>query len=174
VRSQSALALAVVGALALTLLGCAGRGPARRTPPPGALRISEIANQGDATRRASLRLVIEGLASDAASSPERALDRYELAIQVDPTNPYAFLALARHHVASGDPASAAPFLDQTLALVNAQGAFEPRLEAHLVGLRGAIDYGNGDLERGMQQLAHARELAPEVWGDGRLSADELR
>ena len=50
----------------------------------------------------------------------------------------------------------------------------PGVLVHLIGIEGEIEYATGDFERGMQDLAYAGELAPTIWGDGHLSAAELR
>jgi tetratricopeptide (TPR) repeat protein len=161
-------------AAALSALACAGwRGPARRPPPP-ALRLSQLGEEGDAVRRASLELVLEGLEADQQGDPERAASSYERAIQVDATNPWAFLALARQRSEGVDPESALPFLDQAAALLRAQGGVPPGAEAHLVGIRGVVLYETGRVDEGLVALRSARELAPRVWNDGRLSAGELR
>ena len=155
-------------------LGCAlpGGWDLRRGSVP--FRISEVVDQGDAARRASLRLVIDGLDADAAGLADRARGGYERAIQVDPTNPYAYLAIARHHVDGTDPSRALPFLDQAEALFRAQGEISPRVEAHLTGLRGEAFYVSGQIAEGVSLLERARESGSRVWEDGHLSATELR
>jgi hypothetical protein len=132
-----------------------------------------VAELGDPARLASLRYVIEGLRSDQVGDASRALGRYELALKVDPTNPYATLALARHHHELGTPISTLSFLDQSAAQLQSQGLFSPRVRVHLVGMRGAAWYSSGHIEDGLAGLAEARELAPYVWDDGRLEAREL-
>ncbi len=74
------LALAALWGACSSLPGALGRGP---------IRISELVEQGDAVRRASLQLLIEGLEADVDGAHARAKGRYERAIQLDPTNPYA-------------------------------------------------------------------------------------
>ena len=106
--------IAVALVLLVASVGCAGLGAGT-----GSLRISDIADQGDAERRASQQLVLDGLDSDINLLPDVALRQYETAIQVDPTNPYGYLAIARHHVDSEDPRRALPFLDQSEALLRA-------------------------------------------------------
>lgn len=163
-------------ALLMVLAGCAllpgARGPAGATVQP--VRISELVSVGDPARRASVGLVVEGLEADAAGERERASGIYERAIQVDPTNPYAYLAIARQHVEAGEPRWAASFLDQAEALFEAEDGPPPAVEPHLLGLRGQILYGEGEIAGGEAYLERARQLAPEVWMDGKLSADELR
>ncbi len=155
-------------------IGCSFGGGGRFAPRLGALRISEITEDGDAARRASTRLVLEGLDSDASGEGPRAESSYERAIQVDPTNPYAYLAIARHHVEGGDPEQALPFLDQADSLLEAQGANSPRVQVHLAGIRGEAHYSSGRIAEGVELLESARRLAPYVWRDGHLSAEELR
>ncbi|MEE9606956.1 MAG: tetratricopeptide repeat protein [Myxococcota bacterium] len=159
-------------ALALLLpalgLGCAsvfGTGP---------VRVSELTDDGDAPRRASMRLVERGLAADAAFQPSFALSRYERAIQVDPTNPFAYLALARHSLDGGEPERALEYLDQAEMFLQSQGQDSPRVEPHLDGLRGSALLAAGRSTEGVPLLDRARRAAPSVWGDGYLSADELR
>lgn len=158
-------------ALLLTLLaGCAGL-PFGRPPPP--LRVSEVADAGDAARRASQRLVLDGLDADERGDVERARGSYDRALQVDPTNPYAYLALARHRVEGTTPQDALPFLDQTESLLGVEGGIPPRLEAHLAGLRGEALYATGRVREAIPLLEKARKLAPSVWSDGHLAPEEL-
>jgi tetratricopeptide (TPR) repeat protein len=154
--------------------GCALRfaplpGEAGATP----LRVSDAMLEGDATRRASLRLVLQGLDEDGVGRSAAALSSYERAIQIDSTNPYAYLALARHEVDDARWDRALEALDQAELLFGSEPA--PGVEAHLAGLRGAARLGNGygDEEAGVL-LDRAGQIAPEVWADGRLSAEELR
>jgi tetratricopeptide (TPR) repeat protein len=159
-------------ALLLALaVGCASVG---RDGRDQALRISEVADAGDATRRASTRLVLDGLASDAAHRQRQALSQYERAIQVDPTNPYAYLALARHYADRSQPERTLAYLERSEALLSAQGAYSPRVEPHLLGLRGGALYGGATDDEAAVLLARASQMAPSVWGDGSLSPQELR
>ena len=156
--------------------GALGAGCALRFAPlPGAepaLRVSDAALGGDATRRASLRLVLQGLDEDSAGRDAAARSSYERAIQIDSTNPYAYLALARHEVDAERWDNALEALDQAELLFGADGA--PGVEAHLAGLRGAARLGNGYGDDGGELLDRAGQIAPEVWADGRLGAEELR
>jgi len=157
--------------LALLLaLGCATGG--RLGGGGDALRLSELADEGDATRRASLRLCVDGLDAASAGRSFAALGQYERAIQIDPTNPYAYLVLARHEVEAGDPVRALEYLDQSEMLLESENARSREVEAHLIGLRGAALRETG--RDGDGYLEQARRLAPAVWDDGRLSAAELR
>lgn len=167
-----------VGALglvaALGLAGCASAplpGALRREPT---LRLSEVADVGDATRRASQRLVLDGLEHDAASDPAPALARYERALRIDPQNPYAWLAIARHYVATDRPEPALRALEQAEILFEADGPIPPRVAPHVVGLRGAALRRRGRTAEGARLLLQAGDLAPRVWGDGALDARELR
>jgi tetratricopeptide (TPR) repeat protein len=144
---------------------------ALRSPEP--LRISQIAGQGDPARRASQRLLLQGLEEDAQGRARAALGQYERALQVDPTNPFAYLALARHEVEWGSPHRALEVLAQAETLL-ATDADSLRVEAHLVGLRGASLAALGRSAEAAALLARARSLAPAVWADGRLDAAELR
>lgn len=157
--------------LLVGLLGCAGSGTRQ---PEAPLRISELAEQGDPARRASLRMVQDGLLADGQSDPRRAQSRYERAIQIDPTNPFAYLALARLHIERGDPWNGLSYLDRSEVLMSSEGPLSPRVESHLLGLRGAALVALGRPAEGEPLLADARQLAPQIWEDGRLAADELR
>ena len=152
----------------LILVGCAGGGIFARGP----LRLSQIDSEGDPARRASLRLCLQGLESDADGHARLALSQYERAIQIYPTNPFAYLSLARYEVERGDPERALGYLDRAELLLDSEGARSPRVEPHLVGLRGAAlaQAGLG----GEEMLARAYDLSPSVWDDGQLSAAELR
>lgn len=120
-----------------------------------------------------MRLVLNGLEADSANAPDRARGSYEEALRVDSTNPYAYLALARHHAAVGDSESALSFLDKAASLFRAEGEPSPRVEPHLLGLRGQALYESGQVDAGLPYLQQAWDLAPDVWTDGRLSAEEL-
>ena len=154
-------------------LGCAVRGPGGRARD-GPLRISEVADEGDVTRRASTGLVLTGLASDAELKPRLALSRYERAIQIDPTNPFAYLALARHYADRSDPGRTLEYLDQAEILLESQDLNSPRVEPHLSGLRGSALLAAGGSTEAIPLLERADALAPSVWGDARLSPEELR
>lgn len=154
--------------LLFATVGCAGRGPGGEEP----LRLSELDGGGDPTRRASLRLCVEGLDADAAGHPSSALVYYERAIQVDPTNPYAYLSLSRHELDGGNPDAALDYLNRSEQLFGFEAMRSPRVEAHLAGLRGAAMNASG--HDGSAHLLEAYRLAPSVWEDGRLDALELR
>jgi len=160
--------------LLLSLLGCAL--PSVYFPSMGGegLHLSELSGQGDAARRASLRLVLEGLDADAAGNPDRALGLYEQALRVDSVNPYVYLAMARHFAEGENPDRALRFLDQSESLLAAEGETGPRVEADLVGIRGVVYAADGRSEEAAPLLERARRLAPRTWSDGRLSAEELR
>jgi tetratricopeptide (TPR) repeat protein len=166
----SAPQLQLAGVLLVLALGCATGG--RLGGDAAALRLSELTDEGDATRRASLRLCVEGLDAAAAGRSGAALGQYERAIQIDPTNPYAYLVLARHEVEAGDPVRALEYLSQSEMLLESENARSPEVEAHLAGLRGAALRATGSAGDGY--LEQARRLAPEVWDDGQLTAAELR
>jgi hypothetical protein len=161
--------------------GCAGRGYWVAPVRGGPLRISEVAGSGDPIRRASTRLVVEGL---GAGNPQRALSHYERAIKIDATNPYAYLALASYEIQWGDVERGSQSLSQAELLLESQQLDSPRVEPHLAGLRGRARIRMGrDLrtattrERasdGGSPLERARRLAPDVWGDGWLTAAELQ
>ncbi len=146
--------------------------PAPVPEPP--LTASASLGHYDARRDGSLRLVIEGLDADAAGEPSRALASYQRAVRLDATNPIAFLALARHHVASGDPEEASAFLDQARGLFESEGVMGPSVDVWGVGLRAWIDRAEGRDAEADSRFDTARELSPEIWRDELLSAEELR
>lgn len=167
--------------LAAASLACAGLQAGRGAPPS---RVSELASLGDPRHRASQRLVVEGLEFDARGDAARARSRYERALVVDASNPWAYLALARHHVEAGDGRAALSHLDQAEALFEAQEpASSPGARgavptsgslAHRIGLRGEALARVGRVAESRALLERAARLAPGVWGDGHLAADELR
>lgn len=165
------LAGLVVGWL---LVGCA---PLRVGPeePEEPMRLSELVGRGDPARRAGQLLVLRGLEEDGQARPVQARASYERALQVDPTNPYAYLALARHEIDAGEPERALAFLDQAETLLPGERDADPsRVESHLLGLRGAALLQMGRMAEGRALLTRARQLAPAVWDDARLDALELR
>lgn len=128
----------------------------------------------DSARDASLRLVVAGLDEDALGEPSRALASYQRAIRVDPTNPFAFLALARHHLEDGSLDEASAFLDQARSLFEAEQTLGPSVDVWGLGLRAGIERGRGQDDRADALFDRARALSPSIWGDERLSAAELR
>jgi tetratricopeptide (TPR) repeat protein len=135
---------------------------------------SAALGQGDARQDASLRLVIAGLDEDEAGRPDRALASYQRAVRVDPTNPFAYLALARHHLEAGSPTEASAFLDQARALFEAQDRLGPDVDVWGIGLRAGIDRAEGREDLAVTRFEAARTLSPGIWSDERLSAAELR
>ena len=100
--------------------------------------------------------------------------RVQRAVRVDPTNPFAFLALARHHLESESIGEAGAFLDQARSLFEAQGRLGPSVDVWGLGLRAGIDRLRGREDRADALFDQARQLSPEIWGDERLSARELQ
>jgi hypothetical protein len=169
-RASFVLLALLAGFAVACATGVAPR-PLQRVRP---LRISEVAGDGDPTRRASTRLVINGLES---SPPEQGLFDYERAIQIDATNPYAYLALAAFEIQWGDLEQGVQALAQTELLLDAEGLKSPRVEPHLIGLRGRSmlrSYDDVERSAGQSWMDEARRRAPEVWGDGWLGVAELR
>jgi tetratricopeptide (TPR) repeat protein len=121
-----------------------------------------------------MRFVLEGLDADDAGSADQAANLYERALQVDPSNPYAYLALARQRAEGPEPAHALPYLEKARVLLGAQKADTPSVEAHLCGLRALALEAAGRGEDAKEQMARAKALAPDAWADGRLDAAELR
>jgi len=163
------------GLVALLASGCAiVEGPGLGLLPTRPQTVSDAIGRYDAARDASLRLVIAGLDEDTAGRPSRALASYQRAIGVDPTNPYAFLALARHHLEGGSPDEASAFLDQARALFETQDGLGPEVDVWGVGLRAGIDRALGRHDEADALFESARSLSPSVWEDEWLSASELR
>jgi tetratricopeptide (TPR) repeat protein len=160
----------VLIALAVLWLGCA-QIPTATTPPP---RVSETVDDGDDQYRASQRLVLEGLDADDRGDPARAHSRYERALQIDASNPWVYLALARHYVDRGEPGRALAHLDRAEALLDARDPPSPGARAHCDGLRGAALALEGNETEARPLIDSAARAAPDVWGDGVLSAAELR
>jgi tetratricopeptide (TPR) repeat protein len=138
--------------------------------PTSGLRISELPPAEDPARRASTRLVAEGLATDG----RRAQGLYDRALQVDSSNPYAYLALARHHVEAGESERALDTLRRAEDLFRAYDLWSPRAEVHVVGLRGAALLELGRDAEAARFLGFAARRDPAAWRDGYLSASELR
>jgi tetratricopeptide (TPR) repeat protein len=160
------LITALAGALAL--VGC--QVPAGRGFPGEPLHLSQLAGTGDPARRASMRLVMAGLDADQRGRGAEASSSYQRALQVDPNNPYAWLALARQEVFDGDPERGLSHLDKAQALLGT----DERAAAHLAGIRGAGLVAIGKRPLGEPFLREARELAPGAWSDAKLDAAELR
>lgn len=157
-------------------LGCAGaRFPLPIDPFPGAdaWHFSEVIDEGDARRRASNRLVGEALSDEHADTP-RAVERIRRALQVDPTNPWAYLALAREQVGRGEYRAAWESLDQSEARARNEGEIPLGVRAHLNGLRGRTLIARQRPEEALPLLAEAEHLSPAIWSDQHLNADELR
>ena len=170
VIGTKAIAIALLALLGLA--GCAIQTPAIARSPT--LRLSEVATQGDATRRASLRLVIDGLTADARGEGQRARGSYARALQLDSGNPYAYLALARHHADAGEASLVVQHLARADDLFSPAQRASPRVEVHLIGLRGVALRLEGRSAEADRLLARAARSAPSVWGDARLGAEELR
>ena len=161
----------LIGAASLAI-ACAGGLSATRDAAP---HVSELAAEGDDQLRASQRLVLEGLDADERGDVERARSRYERALQIDASNPWVYLALARHYVEAGEPGRALSHLDRAEALLDAQGSgAAPGARIHCDGLRGAALALEGDRSNAQPLLDSAARSAPDVWGDGVLTASELR
>ncbi len=154
---------------------CRGGAPPIDDPFPDGLtwRFSDVAELGDARRRASNRLVGEALSESHADTP-RAPERIRRALQVDATNPWAYLALAREQVGRGEYEAAWAALDQAEARINAEGEIPLGVQAHLSGLRGRVLVSRDRSQAAFPLFAEAERLAPAVWDDQHLNAAELR
>jgi tetratricopeptide (TPR) repeat protein len=142
--------------------------------PEPSLRVGDLADDGDQVRRASQRLVLDGLRADAQNESERARGLYQRALQVDSGNPYAYLALARQSAAQDEPELALEYVARAEDLLATETTRSPGADAHLDGLRGIALTQTGETVEGEALLERAAQSAPDVWGDGRLDADELR
>jgi len=167
--------LLVAGSLSVAIAGstgCAGsRAPTVR-PAGDALRVSHWAERGDARRRASTRLVLEGLDVGGWGREAEATAHFGRAIQIDPSNPLGYLAMARQETFHGDPRRALEFLDKARATFG-RSADGMLATAHLRGLQGVSLAALGRRDEAARLLDQARALA-RVWSDDRLDAAELR
>ena len=159
--------------LVLVLFQAGCQTPAPPPDPVKPYKATDFVDQGDPARKASMRLVLQGLESDERHAYPAARAAYERSIQVDATNPWAYLALARYYVQQGDVSRVNSLLDQAAALFEAQGLREPGVGVHLLGLRGSAFVLEGRSADATLYLERAQELAPDVWGDGQLEAGEL-
>lgn len=164
---QSLIGLGLV--LAALLLGGCAVGGASSAP-----RVSDLAAAGDDRFRASQRLVLEGLDDDERGRPDAARARYERALQADSSNPWAYLALARHYVDSGQPRAALRHAERAAALFESIESESPGALVHCDGLRGAALALEGRDDEARPLLEAAARRDPSVWGDGHLDAAELR
>jgi tetratricopeptide (TPR) repeat protein len=173
--SPSLIRPALVLLTVASLTGCAGFDfPGSRRGAADPLTVSRALGQVDATRDASLRLVIAGLDEDTAGRPARALASYQRAVRVDSTNPFAYLALARHHLEGGSLDEASAFLGQARALFENSQSLGAAVDVWGIGLRAGIDRERGRDESANRRFDTARKLSPEIWADERLSSAELR
>ncbi len=167
--AMQALALCAL----LVFSGCALLPRLAPPPLPPAMRISDFIDHGTPKRRASTRLVLLGLEAGMEQRTAEALGFYDRALQLDPNNPMAYLALARHEIFDGSSAEQAlVFLDQAETMLGRE-VNTPSISVHLAGLRGAALAAVGDAGQAAPYLRRAREGAL-VWSDGVLSAAELR
>lgn len=165
----------LLGLLPAGVLACGTPLGGPGAPPEDfAITLTDVLEDGDDRRRASNHLVDEGLEADDLADAGRALDRYELALKIDPANPWAYLALARHELEDGEPRRALASLDRCRSLLESYGELSPRVETHLFGLRGGALEALGRDTEAYDLLAEARRRAPDTWGDGMLAASELR
>lgn len=136
-------------------------------------RLQDVAHEGDGARLASNRLLLDALSDRSADTP-RADERIRRALQVDPTNPWAYLVMAREQVTRGSAPEGLAALDQASALLRREGEIPPAVGVHFTGLRGVARLNMDDPEGAAQFLSEASRRAPDVWSDGRLDASELR
>lgn len=170
-RAEWSVVVSVCLVVSLLLTAC-------RTPPvPESVvqpyRVTDFLGRGDPARQASLRLVVQGLEAEQRQRVAPARVDYERAIQVDATNPWAYLALARYYVEQAEVGRVDALLDQAAALFEAEGLREARIGVYLIGLRGSAFALQGREVEATIYLQRAGSLSPMVWGDGQLSAGEL-
>ncbi len=159
----------LLAALALVALaGCAGVVTRGTTP-----RVSQLSG-GDDVFRASQDFVVAGLDAEIAGDSALGVSQYERALQVDASNPWAYLALARHYVEVGEARSALAYVDRAAGLLESLDLDSPGARLHCDGLRGAALALQGRDREARVLLDAAARGAPAVWGDGQLSAAELR
>ncbi len=167
------------------LAGCVGPGASDSLPTASPLRVSEVGDGGDSLRGVSLWALKRGLEYASEGQSARALVEYERAVQADASNPYAYVAIARHYLELGEAARALLNLDQAELLLGLeserraqQGVEEDRLtrriQPHLDGLRGGAYLALGREVEARPLLDRARARAPEIWSDGELAAAEFR
>ncbi|MFP6655456.1 MAG: tetratricopeptide repeat protein [Myxococcota bacterium] len=171
------MSLTIVLGTAIQLAGCAGVPSSTSTLTSAGkvpLTVSRALGHLDSTRDASLRLVIAGLDADTAGRPGRALASYQRAVRVDPTNPFAFLALARHHLEGASVDEAGAFLDQARSLFENSRGLGDAFDTFGIGLRAGIARERGRGDEAALNFELARILSPEIWNDEWLSPAELR
>ena len=117
-------------------------------------------------------MVIEGLEASERGREIEAVASFERALQVDPGNPLAYLALARHEAFEGDPERALAFIDKA-EVTFGRSADGMRATPHLQGVRGVALSALGRSAESAPHLTAARRSA-KVWSDGQLDASELR
>ena len=93
---------------------------------------------------------------------------------LDSTNPFAYLALTRHHLEYGSGEEASAFLDQARSLFEVEGRLGPAVDVWGIGLRAWIDRSRGRDASAKIRFEAARGLSFEIWLDEQLSAHELR
>lgn len=164
--------LLLLGWLALGA-GCALPGRVDLSPSPS-LHLLEVAREGDGRRRASTDLTLQALEAEMRGDGARARGLYARSLQTDASNPYAYLALARYHAERGEATQTLEHLARAEDLLRSYALDSPRVEVHLIGLRGVALRLQGRDPQAEALLERAARGAPAVWGDGRLAAAELR
>jgi tetratricopeptide (TPR) repeat protein len=115
--------------------------------------------------------VVQGLDADIRGRGQSARSFYERALQVDPTNPWPYLTLARLALVDSDPDGALAFVDACEARLSASESL--RASAYLAGIRGEALEQLGRSSEALPYRERALEQAPQVWDDGFLDALEL-
>jgi tetratricopeptide (TPR) repeat protein len=157
-------------------------------PPPGAVAgapagvpaepeslLSHIGPKTAPNVAAALRLIEDGRQQLSQNKPNAALDRFEHAVAIDPTNPYGYYFLAQVHYQQKKYDQAIAFASR--AAVLGARADRPFL-AHIYSLQGAVFEEAGrypDARKAYQKAVEAdpSNLAARV-GVGRLSGEQER
>jgi len=140
------------------------------TEPPSML--SRIDSNTAPNAAAALRLIEEGRASLAEHAYDRALDRFERAVTIDPSNAYGYYFLAQLHYDKHDYDQVIAFADKAVVL---SARTDPGLTARAYSLQGAVyeDVGRYPDARAAYRKAlsaDSRNLAARV-GIARLGGE---
>lgn len=143
---------------------------AESTEPPSML--SRINSNTAPNVAAALRLIEEGRTSLAEHAYDRALDRFERAVTIDPSSAYGYYFLAQLHYDKHDYDQVIAFADKAVVL---SARTDPGLTARAYSLQGAVyeDVGRYPDARAAYRKAlsaDARNLAAQV-GIARLGGE---
>lgn len=133
---RAAMALPALLLAAAAAAGCASSGTRADGAGPGGGRVVDE-GAGTPRREASTRLVERGEELLAADRPEEAAILLERAARVDPSNGFAFLALARARLAGGETERALGLLERASTLLRAHPEAAARADSLLEVARSA-------------------------------------